>query len=93
MLSYVKLALRINNTAYDVEIQTLIDACKRDLALAGVKKLDDEDVFLKQAVSAYCKANFGLGNNDSEKYQQCFDSIKRFMCLSSEYTEVVIPDV
>ena len=36
MLNKVKLALRINNTAYDDEIIGLINACKRELELAGI---------------------------------------------------------
>ena len=36
MLNKVKLALRIGNNAYDAEITDLINACKKELELAGI---------------------------------------------------------
>ncbi|NLC03180.1 MAG: phage gp6-like head-tail connector protein [Tissierellia bacterium] len=39
MLEDVKLSLRINNTAFDAEINDLIDAAQRDLVIAGITLL------------------------------------------------------
>ena len=70
MLEKVKLALRIKNYKLDDDITDLIDACKIDLSISGVKKIDETDALVIQAVKLYCKANFGLDNKDSEKYQK-----------------------
>ena len=49
MLDDVKLALRISNQAYDVEIADLIDAAKLDLQISGVNKIDETDPLIKRA--------------------------------------------
>ena len=45
MLEKVKLALRIKNNKLDDDITDLIDACKIDLSISGVKKIDETDAF------------------------------------------------
>ena len=52
MLSKVKLALRINNNAYDEEINDLISACKKELELAGIasSNIDDNDPIIIRAI-------------------------------------------
>ena len=69
ILEKVKLALRIRANAYDIDIYDLIESAKLDLSISGVKKIDEEDPLIQQAIKTYCKANFGLDNKDSEKYQ------------------------
>lgn len=91
MLDKAKLALRISaiNTAYDTEVQDLIDASKMDLSLAGVMVIDEEDPLISRAICAYCKANFGWDNSDSEKLQNAFESIKNRLTMAADYnTEV-----
>jgi len=46
MLEKIRPALRIKNTAFDTEITELIEACKVDLGLAGIVKLDDTDALI-----------------------------------------------
>ena len=77
MLEKVKLALRIKSNSLDLEIQDLIESAKADLNISGVKNLDEEDPLIIQAVKTYCKANFGLDNKDSEKYQKSYDMLKQ----------------
>jgi hypothetical protein len=71
-------------------VQDLINGAKQDLILSGVlqSKVVDTDPLIKRAVSLYAKANFGLGNADSEKYMAAFTSLKTHLTLSAEYTEV-----
>lgn len=85
MLEKVKLALRIKNNKLDDDITDLIDACKIDLSISGVKKIDETDALVIQAVKLYCKANFGLNNKDSEKYQKSYDMLKSSMALCGDY--------
>lgn len=84
----VKLALRISHTALDTDIQDLIDVCLLDLKLAGIVIPEEgakEYALVKQAVKTYCKANFGLENTESEKYQKSYDDIKQHMSLVKEF--------
>lgn len=87
LLNDVKLALRISNTAYDTEIQDLIDQAKADLKLCGVyeAKIVDTDVLIKRAIVTYSKANFGLNNSDSEKLQASYEAIRNHLSMSIEY--------
>ena len=85
MLESIKLALRIKSSAFDLEILDLINAAKLDLRLSGVIKINEEDPLILQAVKIYCKANFGLDNKDSEKYQASYDLLKQHLSLCGDY--------
>ena len=85
MLESIKLALRIKSSAFDLEILDLINAAKLDLRLSGIIKFDEEDPLILQAVKIYCKANFGLDNKDSEKYQASYESLKQHLSLCGDY--------
>ena len=88
MLEKIKLSLRIKNDKFDTEITDLINSCKLDLGLSGVKKIDDTDPLIQQAIKIYCKANFGLDNKDSEKYQESYNLLKNSLALCGDYNVV-----
>lgn len=91
MLEKVKNALRIRTTLVDEEINDLIEACKADLSISGVKVIDLQDILIQRSIIVYCKANFGLDNKDSEKYQKSYDLLKGHLALCSDYnTEVIV---
>ncbi len=92
MLNKVKLALRINNNAYDGEISDLINACKKELELAGIasSNIVDTDEMIIQTVTCYCKAYFGFDNTDAERYIRSYESLKAFLCLN--YNEPLSSD-
>lgn len=85
MLQKVKKSLRINNTAFDDELQDLIDGAIADLTLSGVKKIVENDPLILRAVTIYCKAQFGLENTESDKFQRSYDSLKTHLCLAGDY--------
>lgn len=85
MLEKVKLALRIKNNSFDAEIKDLIEEAKLDLKTSGVIAIKEEDNLIQKAIKVYCKANFGLDNKDSEKYQSSYDSIKNKLALCGDY--------
>lgn len=89
MLQKVKEALRITHTHLDDEIADLIESCKMDLSISGVDVINDTDPLILQAVKVYCKANFGLANADSEKYQKSYDSLKTHLSLCGDYNGIV----
>ena len=91
LLDDVKLALRISpgTTAYDGEVQDLIEAAKADLRLSGVDpaKLDELDPLIKRAIVTYCKAHFGFDNADAERLERAYGMLKMHLSLSQDYLE------
>lgn len=89
MLNKVKLALRINNDAYDTEINSLIRACKKELELAGIafSNINSNDEMIIQAVILYCKAYFGFDNADADRYIKSYESLKTFLCTNNKYKD------
>lgn len=85
MLEKVKLALRIKNNKFNDEIEDLINSAKLDLSIAGVRKIEETDPLIQQAIKIYCKANFGLDNKDSEKYQKSYELLKQSLSLCGDY--------
>lgn len=88
MLNSIKKALRIKSSAFDDEINELIEAAKLDLKISGIVNILDADPLIQQAVKTYCKANFGLDNKDSEKYQLSYDMLKQHLSLCGDYNVV-----
>ena len=90
MLEDVKRELRITNTAYDLEVSDLIEAAKLDLRIPQIDetKIIQSDPLVQRAIILYCKANFGLDNKDSEKYQKSYDNLAQKLSLSLFYKDV-----
>lgn len=91
LIDELRTILRIGETqtAFDSEIQPLIDAAKADLKLSGVSEAKTEDVedpLIKRAITIYVKAHFGWDNPDAERLQQSYDMLKMHLTLSQEYT-------
>lgn len=87
MLEAVKIALRIKNTAFDTEIQDLIDAAKDDLRISGVLVLDELEPLVKRAIVLYCKAHFGYDNPDADRFTTSYHMLKNHLALSGEHRE------
>ena len=87
MLESIKLALRIKSSAFDEEIIELIESSKIDLKISGITNIKEDDPLVRQAIKTYCKANFGLDNKDSEKYQASYESLKQHLSLCGDYNE------
>ena len=74
----------------DGEIKDLILAARADLVRGGVlpaRAADETDPLVKQAISTYVKAEFGLDNDDADKYRASFRSQKIALSMASEYIE------
>lgn len=86
----VRRYLRINHTHLDAEITDLIGAAQADLLLGGIKAdkvRDEDDALIKRAIVCYVKSEFGLDNDDAEKYRNSYEMLKRHLQLSNEYIE------
>jgi uncharacterized phage protein (predicted DNA packaging) len=93
MLADMKKALRVNNTAYDVEIEDLIAEARQDLIVAGlsnevVNNEVETDPLIKRAIRTYVKANFGWDNPDAEKLQQSYEMLKGHLSLAGDYNAI-----
>ena len=92
LLDDVKISLGITGTDLDSDLTILINACKADLKLSGLYKIDEEDELIKRAIILYCQTNFDYDSKYSEKLQRSYDTLKSHLSLSSDYAyfEVVI---
>ena len=83
-----RLSIRTKSKAFDPEIVDLIRAAREDLALGGVlpeRARDESDPLIKRAVMTYIKAEFGLDNEDVDKYRAAYDRLKVSLALASDY--------
>lgn len=100
LLADMKIALRVTTDALDSEVETLIGAALYDMGRVGVNpallEVDENDglanMFVKRAVTAYCKAHFGYDNAEADRFD---DSYRRIVCdllNSSENIAAAEPD-
>lgn len=83
-----RLAVRTKSTAFDGEIVDLIRAARGDLTLGGIlpeRAQDEADPLIKRAVMTYLKAEFGLDNEDADKYRAAYVGLKTSLAMSSDY--------
>jgi len=86
MLKQVRLSLRLTNKTFDSEIKDLIEACKRDLKLAGVVNIVDDDPLILRAVTLYCKGHFGFADI-GDNFLQSYEMLKISLCLAGDYNQ------
>lgn len=72
LLKMVKDCLRVTHDALDSEIEMLIESCKIDLMVGGLKQFDESNKLACFVVCLYCKANFGYDNADSDRLQKSY---------------------
>lgn len=83
MLEEVKLALRISTSAFDNELNLLIESAKQDIGLANVNS-DKTDSIIKRAIITYCKMNFGEPS-DYDRLKASYDEQKMQLGMSTSY--------
>lgn len=86
MLTKVKTALRITTTAYDTELNDLIEAAKRDLGVAGVVLPSTLDELVERAIITYCKMSFGIPE-DYDRLKKSYDEQKAQLSTCTGYTK------
>lgn len=86
LIDKVKGSMRILSKSAVIEndINGSIEACKRELSIAGVQNIDEADSLITKAVVLYVKADFNY-QNMGEKYRQSFEMLKTTLSLSSDY--------
>lgn len=93
VIKEVKQALRISesNTAFDDEVQNLIDAARLDLQQAGISKSviyqSETDPLIKRAVITYAKANFGYDNPEADRFDRAYIMLKQHLSLYGDFQD------
>ena len=67
----------------------MLDLVKQWLRIRSDNTAFDAELqgLIKQAVKMYCKANFGYGGSDADKFQKSYESLAVSLSLSGEYLE------
>ena len=94
-LTSIRQYMRSTSTAFDPELKDLINAARADLVLGGVlevKAQDETDPLILRAVATYVKAEFGLDNEDSEKYRASYKEQRNGLTLSDAYIAAEEPE-
>lgn len=82
----VKRTLRLmNTTAFDEDIQDLIEAACIDLSIAGVENVEDTDPIVIRAICTYCKLNFGEPE-EADRLKASYDEQKAQLSTHTGYT-------
>ena len=84
-LELVKKALIITSTAFDDELNNLIDSAKLDLGIAGVVVPSTLDAIVNTAICTYCKLNFG-SPDDYDRLKKSYDEQKAQLSMATGYT-------
>ena len=85
MLDRTKLALRITEGDFDVQINDLIDAAKQDLGIAGVVSATELDSITRTAVITYVQMHFGEPDN-YDRLKQSYDEQKAQLSTATGHT-------
>lgn len=85
MLDKVRDALRITHKKLDDELEDVIEACRADLKIAGINKLNDDDPLIQQAIKTYAKAEYEQDVNKANRLTQAYVSLKMSMSLCGDY--------
>lgn len=83
MLTTTKLAMRITTTAYDAEIQRLINAAVADLGIV-LTDVNQTDPLCVQAIITYVRLHFGTPE-DYDNLKRSYDEQKAQLMTATGY--------
>lgn len=86
LVSAAKLAARISTTAFDAQIESLLDAAALDLGVAGVVIPSELDALVQQAEITYALMNFGQPDQ-YDRLKRSYDEQKAQLSTCTGYTE------
>lgn len=84
ILDAVKTSLRISHTALDSDLSQTINACKQDLKIVGVSKVEETDPLTAQAIKLYCKWQFDF-QGQGDRYGHAYAGLRDSMALCGDY--------
>lgn len=84
MVEKIKHSLRIGNDSINSDIQEHIDACKLDLKRVGVKKIEDTDALIIQAMKLYVKWHLNF-EDEADRYQNAYEMLRNSLAMCGDY--------
>lgn len=84
ILSDVKLALGISHGKKDKEISGCIASAKREMQMAGVRVVDENDEYTATVIKTYCKGIYNY-QGEGERYLNLFEKQIAGMSMNSKY--------
>lgn len=94
LLDDMRKAVRVTSDKFDGELETLIGSALYDMERVGVNpallevdedgSLVEDNAFVKNAVTCYCKANFGYDNAEADRFDAAYRRIVCDLMNSSE---------
>lgn len=93
MLELVKIALRISTTAFDAEINLLINDCITSMSKLGVVAATStsEDPQIRTAVIAYCKWKFG-SSDEKDAWRDIYQEKLAELKMQTGYTDWTVTE-
>ncbi|MBR3327918.1 MAG: hypothetical protein IKG22_11415 [Atopobiaceae bacterium] len=94
LIDDIKLSLRVTTDALDAEVQAYIDAALYDMERVGVDLdlLTSDNAFVKTAIIAYCKAQFGYDNSEARRFDEAYRRIVCDLLNSSENIAAIVAE-
>lgn len=91
-LDEVRQSLRLKSTSFNSEIESLIEACRLDLATSGIKSEmanDENEPLIKRAIILYCQLHFGFeqDRDNANRLERLYNSLVIHLGLASDYYE------
>lgn len=89
MLAAARMALRITTTAYDPQIESLLNTALLDLGVAGVIVPAEMNALIQQACITYVRLYFGQPD-DFERLKRSYDEQKAQLATCTGYTDWLV---
>lgn len=86
LITAAKIAARVTTSAYDVQINGLLDAALLDMGVAGVVLPETLDKLVEQAAITYCLMHFGQPD-DYDRLKKSYDEQKAQLVTCTGYTD------
>ena len=86
LVAAAKLAARIKTTAFDDQVEMLLDAALLDMGVAGVVVPAELDPIVTQAAITYFLMNFGQPD-EYERLKRAYDEQKAQLATCTGYTD------
>ena len=92
LIDKVKTACRVTTSAYDGELNDLIQAGLADMGITDVRPelltTDSPEPLITRAVVTYCRMNFGyVAVEDYNRLKASYDEQKSQLLMSGTYTD------
>lgn len=81
----IKQAIRVTHDKLDDDIQGEIDACRADLAVAGITHAAPEDPLIFNAIKLWCRASFTDDTAKAAEFLRRYEALKACLMMAEGY--------